>query len=132
MPPIVVAEDRENAERRAQNRQSFRPLFRINRTGHEAMPGVEVAKQKHDVGIERIGDFGDTAYPCGRHLRFARMDIGNQSHFEIKTRRPVWRRQTIICDVETKARFDHAGVGAKARAGQCQGAGALEHVPAGQ
>jgi hypothetical protein len=55
MPPVVIAENRVDAERRVQNRESLAPVVRHHRAGDKPVAAGIIAKQKDDVRGKVIG-----------------------------------------------------------------------------
>ena len=55
MPPVVIAENRVDAERRFQNRESLAPVIGHHRAGDKPVAARKIAKEKDDVGGKVIG-----------------------------------------------------------------------------
>jgi hypothetical protein len=74
MPPVVIAKDGIDTERRLEDRQGFAPLLGIDCRPHISVAGIKIAEQKDDVGILLVGEFGNVANARCWHQRFARRE----------------------------------------------------------
>ncbi len=123
MPPIVIAENRIDAERRLENPQRLGPLIGKHGSGDEIMPGVEIAQNDRDVGLQRIGELANIADAPDRHPRLASVNIGNDGDLERKSCRPARRRHRIGGEIEHQPRLDAARIGADAGCSEKAAAG---------
>ena len=74
-PPVVVAKNCVDPERRFAFRPKLCPRFGRNRFCYKTMAGLVVAEKNNQIGLERIG-FGDNPLDAsGAHIGFARVRI---------------------------------------------------------
>ena len=111
MPPVVVAQDRIDAERRPQHRERLSPVLGQNRTGDDLVPGVVVAEQQDQIGLHGVHTQRDGPDPLRGHPGFASMDVGDDGDFEPERLWPVRRRQRVACHARRHERFPGHGVG---------------------
>ena len=109
-PPIVIAEDRVDAERSLQFRQYRRPFAGRNEARHMAMPGDIVAEQYDDVGAEAVGMRDDLFDPVQRHPGIAGVNICDGGDLELETGGPLRRLQIIARHAKPQQRLDAESV----------------------
>ena len=51
MPPIMIAENRVNPERRLKNGKRLAPFLRHHRPGHKTVTAGKIAEQENNVGV---------------------------------------------------------------------------------
>ena len=111
VPPVVIAEDRPDAERRMQPCQFGAPERIVDRLDRIFVPGFEIAEQDDEVGPQRIRGVDDARDLRQRDVRSAGMQVGDHRDGELLSRRPVRRRQGVGRDQKI-GRLDGAGIGA--------------------
>ena len=132
VPPIVIAEDRPDAERRAKPRQLGRPQRIVDRLDLELVPRLEIAEQHDEVGLQRVRGVDNVRDVRQRHVRAAGMQVGDHRDGELPSRGPARRRQRVARDQKI-GRLDRAGIGAgRARRQADQSDAADEEPPPAQ
>ncbi len=103
MPPIVIAEDRPDAERRGEPRKLGRPYRIGNTLGHEPVRRDEVAQDHDEVGPQGVRGIDDVTNMRKRHVRAAGMDVGDHRDRQRVASRPCGQLRCIARNDELHA-----------------------------
>jgi hypothetical protein len=95
VPPIVIAEDRPDAERRAKPAELTRPQRIVDRHEVELVKRLEIAEQHDSVAVQRVRGVDNVRDVRQRHVRAAGIQVGDHRDGELLPRRPVRRRQRV-------------------------------------
>ena len=112
-PPVVVAEDGQNAKRRLQPGQGRRPFRRIDPVRRQSRAGDIVAEQNDQIRLQGIRLFDDRPDAFRRHPWAARMDVGKRDDAQRQAVRPARRRQRIAFHMRQQHRLDADRIGAE-------------------
>ena len=94
VPPVVIAEDRIDAERRAQARQARPPRpVRRHSFGDETMGGEIIAEHHDEIAVERIGGIDHLAHAREPHIGAAGVQVGDDRDGQALAVGPARRRQ---------------------------------------
>ena len=122
VPPIMVAEDRKSAERRAQTGQDTDDIRHGDPTRDEAMMRWEIAEHDVEVRRQRIGRCHDTLHAAQLHPGLARVQIRRDADREGRTRAPTRHRNGMLLHHQAEPRLDRhrvaCGGGNQAAAGR--------------
>ena len=83
VPPVVIAEDRPDAERRMEPGKFARPERIVDRLDLVFVPGFEIAEQHDEVGVQRIRRIDDAGDLRQRDMRTAGMQVGDHRDREL-------------------------------------------------
>ncbi len=114
-PPIVVAENGVEAERRTQLRKRFAPSLWSHRGGGHDSRG-KIAQQYDDVRRQGVDDRDDFLDARDRRPRFANVRIGNRRDAQAKGGRPIGGANRAIGEVENEIGLNDPARGAEPRA----------------
>jgi len=90
-PPVVVAEDRPDAEPRLEAGERGGPHRVRNALGDEPMGGEIVAQHDDQVGLEPLRGVDHFAHARQSHVRSAGMDVGDRGDGEALAFAPAGR-----------------------------------------
>ena len=105
-PPVVIAENCIDAERRLETGQLLGPGAGRHISGNEPMRAHIVAEQHREIGFLGIGEVDDVADALFRHPGIAGVDIGDDRDRELKILGPVGEPRRIFGERERRTGLD--------------------------
>ena len=98
VPPVMIAEDRPDAERSLKPRKLGRQSSVGQALGLEPVPRDVVAEQDDEVGIQSIGGVDHVLHVRHQHIRPAGMEVGDHGDGQLAARRPGRQRGRVASD----------------------------------
>ena len=103
VPPVVIAEDRIDAERRVQPGKLSSPDRMRHPLGYETMRGERSRRARPSDRCRAHWRHRPPAAPLAAHIGTARVQIGNDGDGETLTLRPGRRRDAVVGDHQSFA-----------------------------
>ena len=130
LPPIVIAEDGEGAQRCPEAAEFGRPFGGLDGASDEVLPGDVVAEEHRQVAAERIGGLDDPGDAGSTHPRLAGMDVGQRHDAELQPGGPVALRRDGVARHRQAHGLDADAVGRRRTSCEGHAAEAGENRPA--
>ena len=135
VPPVVIAEDGINAERRLEAGKLGRPGRVRHPLGDETMGGEKVAQHHDKIGVESLRGIDHLRNARDAHVGSARMQVGNDGDAEAVALGPGGRRRPVAGNDQIVRGFG-GGIDGRRRRHQTADRGqpdaGLEQAAAGQ
>ncbi len=95
-PPVVIAENRVDAERRLETGQLLGPGARRHISGDEPVRAHIVAEQNRQIRLLGVGEIDDAADALFRHPGIAGVNVGDDRDLEFEVIGPVAKAGRVL------------------------------------
>ena len=102
-PPVVIAENGVDAERRLETPQLLGPGAGRHIARNERMRADVVAEQHREIRLLGVGEIYDVADALLRHPWIACVNVGDDRDLEFEVLRPIAKRGRVFDERERRA-----------------------------